>query len=639
MFDAVRNHQRVLLALILLLILPAFVFFGLSGYDRMLGPSDDVAVVAGERISRQSLDQAHRTQMENLRQMLGGQVDVKLFDTPAAKAQTLEQLVTQQALLAEARAKRISVPDGQVRKSVLAIPGLVGEDGKFDFERYKTLLAQQGMSPAGFEMQMKQELALQALARSIQDSAIAPKTVADAMFAIQEERRTVRIRTIDPKAFEASIKPTDEQVRQYYESNAAAFEIPEAADVEFLALDRAALAASATVAESELRTYYEQNKSRYGEPAQRQASHILVKAEGDAAAKASARQKAEAVLAEVRAAPATFAEIAKARSEDPGSAAQGGDLGYFSREMMVGPFAEAAFAMKPGQISDLVESEFGFHIILLTGEKAGGEKPFAEVRPEIEKAFRDQQGAKRFAELADSFTNTVYEQADSLEPAARKYGLKVTRVDGLTRGASSRVAPDSPLRNERLLAALFGAESVRSKRNSEAIETAPGVLVSARVLAHRPASREPLETVKARVEALVVGQEAAKAAKAEGERLLAALKAGGDADAKAIGEFAPPATVTRAVPGELKPDALAAVFALPKEPVPGYAGLDGGTTGYRIVRLERVEGPDPSADQRRKLYQQQVDRLEAQTASAAYVASLKSRTKIERRAIPADSAP
>ena len=192
MFDAVRKHQRVMLGLILLLILPAFVFFGVSGYDQMMGGGDEVAVVEGTKIPRQAYEEAHRQQVERLQQMLGGQVDAKLFDTPAARAQTLEGLITQQAVLAEARSKHISVPPNEVQKAILGIEGLTDADGKFDFNRYQTLLAQQNMTPSMFEARIAQDLTLQQLGNSVERSVIVPKTVVDRIFELQESQRTVR---------------------------------------------------------------------------------------------------------------------------------------------------------------------------------------------------------------------------------------------------------------------------------------------------------------------------------------------------------------------------------------------------------------------------------------------------------------
>ena len=629
MFEAVRKHQRLMLALILLLIFPAFVFFGLSGYDSMVGGGNDVAVVDGTKIPRNAFDEAHRQQVERVQQMLGGQVDAKMFDTPAARAQTLESLITQQAILSEARSKYISVPPAQVQKAILGIEGLAGEDGKFDFERYRTLLAQQNMTPAMFEARIAQDLMLQQLGNSVQNSVIVPKTVVDRLFRLQESQRTVRTRLIDPKTFEDGIKPTDEQLAKYYEENAAAFELPESVDVQYVLLDRSKVAADVKASDEELRAFYEKNKAQFTEPEQRRASHVLIAVDADAAAaaKAQAREKADKLLAQLKAAPEKFDEIAKTASDDTGSAEQGGDLGFFSRDMMVKPFSDAAFALKEGEISDLVQSEYGFHIIKVTGSKGSGEKPFEEVKPELETLYRQQQAAARYTELAESFTNTVYEQSDSLQPAVEKFSLELKKAEKVTRNPSPSLPPDSPLRNPQLLGMIFGDEALGNKRNTEAMEVSPGVMISARVVQHHPAKRQPLDEVKDQVSARVIAAEAARLAREEGEKLLAALKAGGAPD---IDKFGPETTITRASPGELAPQAVNAAFNLPTEPLPAYAGADLGPRGYQLVRLEKATGPAPDAEERRQSYSEQVERVLSQSAVSAYIEEVKSGMSIER---------
>ena len=512
MFDSVRAHQRILLAVILLLITPAFVLWGVSGYDRMFSAGDEVAVVGGEPISRQALEQAHRRQLDQLRDMAGGQLDTAMFDTPQARQQTLENLITQQALLVQARKERILVPDELVRKSIAETPGLQDADGRFDYERYRMVLAQQGMSPAGYEAQVRQELALQMLGRSLQSTTIVPTAVVDHLYGVLEERRTIRVRRIDPKDFEAGIEPTDEQIQAYYDANGARYELPEAVDVETVVFDRSSITVPEPSAD-ELKAYYEQNRSRFAAPEQRRASHILIAAEGDDKARAEARAKAEAILARVKADPASFETIARAESQDPGSAASGGDLGYFARDMMVGPFSDAAFGMKEGEIAGPIESEFGYHIIKLTGVKNAGEKPFDEVRDEIARTWREQELARRFNAEAEEFNNLVYEQSDSLEPAADRFKLKIETTRGVERRASAaeKAQPDSPLADDRFRAALFTESARDGRRNIDALELAPGRVASGRVIAYRPATRQPLDEVRDEVRAAVVLEEAGRA--------------------------------------------------------------------------------------------------------------------------------
>jgi peptidyl-prolyl cis-trans isomerase D len=249
------------------------------------------------------------------------------------------------------------------------------------------------------------------------------------------------------------------------------------------------------------------------------------------------------------------------------------------------------------------------------------------VRQEIEMLYRQQQAARQYTEAADSFTNTVYEQSDSLQPAASRLSLEVKKAERVGRNPDPSLPADSPLRNPQLLGMLFGDEALNAKRNTEALEVAPGVMASARVVQHHPATRQPLEEVKDQVKARVIAAEAARLAKEQGEKLLASLKSADQADLEG---FAAATTITRASPGDLAPQAVAEVFKLPVEPLPTYTGVDLGPGGYQLIRLEKASGPDPTAEERRKAYHDQVERVLSQTAVSAYVEQVKSGISIER---------
>jgi peptidyl-prolyl cis-trans isomerase D len=621
MFDTIRKHQRLLQFVLLILILPAFMFFGLSGYDGMLSGNRSVASVAGRDITQQEFDEAQRQQVEQLRQMLGNAVDAKMFDTPESRKEVLEGLISQRVIADEAAARKVAVTDERVRQTILGIPGLKRDDGSFDDARYKALLSGQNMTPAGFEMRLRSDLALQTLPDAVQSSAILPKTVRDQLIALQEQSREIRELRFPAADFAASVKPTDEQLAAYYEANARAFETPESAKIEYVLLDRAALEKQVSVGADDLRTYYEQNRARFGTAEERRASHILVKTAPDAKA------KAEALLAKLKADPTQFEALARASSDDPGSAAQGGDLGFFAQGMMVKPFADAAFGMKEGEIRGPVETEFGQHIIRVTGIKPGEVRPFEAVRAEIEKEVQAQQAASKFAESAEAFTNMVYEQSDSLKPAADKFGLQVLTADGVGRQPAPGAAPGSPLANPRLLAALFADDVLRNKRNTEAVEIAPGRLAAARIIEYRQPQRKPLDEVREVVRKQVVEQESARLAKQAGEARLAELKAGkGDASS-----FTASRVVTRNAPGGLSQPALESVFRLPAEPTPAYGGIDLGNQGYSLVQLLKVTAPSAEViAQRQAAYDQQLGRAVAQQDVVDYIDSLKQRAKIVR---------
>jgi len=622
MFDSIRKHQRILQFILLVLILPAFVFFGISGYDGMLSGDRGVAKVGDREIFQPEFDAAQRQQIDQLRQMLGDGVDTKLFDTPEARAEILEGLIAQKAIAAQASARNVIVTDERVRQTILGIPGLKREDGGFDDSRYKALVASRGLTPAGFEAMVRGDLQVQTLPDAVTASAFMPKTVRERLVALQEERREVREQRFAAADFAARVQPTDAQLAAYHEANGRTFETPESAKVEVVVLTRDALASQISVSPEDLKTYYEQNKARYGTPEERRASHILVKAGPDAKA------KAEQLLAQLKADPGKFAALAKSASDDPGSAAQGGDLGFFARASMVKPFADAAFEMKQGEIRGPVESEFGQHVILLTGIKPGAEKTFEQVRGELEREVRLQQAGTKFAEAAQAFTDMVYEQSESLKPVADKWKLEIVTVDKVGRTPSPDAPRGSPLASARLLSALFGDEVLRNKRNTEAIEIAPGQLAAARIVEHRASQRRPLEAVKDEVRKLVIAEEAGKLARAAGEARLAELKAGKGADATG---FSPARAVSRNAPGGLAQPALEAVFRLAADPLPAFAGVDLGSEGYTVVQVVKTLAPSPEElAQKLGAYASQIDRVASQQDVATYVDAVKSRTTIVR---------
>ncbi len=623
MFDSIRKHQRILQFVLLILILPAFVFLGISGYDGMLSGDRGVAKVGGKEIFQAEFDAAQRQRIDQLRQMLGDGVDTKMFDTPAARAEILEGLIAQKAIAERANASKVVITDERVRQTILGIPGLKREDGGFDDSRYKALVASRGLTPAGFEAMVRDDLQVQALPDAVTASAITPKSVRERLVALQEERREVRTLRFAAADFAARVQPTDVQLAAFYESNGKIFETPESAKVEVVVLTRDALAAQITVSPEDLKTYFEQNKARYGTVEERRASHILVKAGPDAKA------KAEQMLAQLKGDPSKFAALAKSGSDDPGSAAQGGDLGFFARSSMVKPFADATFEMKEGEIRGPVESEFGQHIIRLTGIKPGAEKTFEQVRGELEREVRLQQVGAKYAEAAQAFTDMVYEQSESLQPVADKWKLAIRTVDKVGRVPAPDAPRGSALASPRLLGALFGDEVLRNKRNTEAIEIAPGQLAAARVVEYRAPQLRPFEAVKDEVRQLVIAQEAGKLAKAAGEARLASL----EADKGALDEkgFSALRVVSRNATAGLAQPAIDAVFRLAAEPLPAFTGVDLGSEGYTIVQLVRILQPSPQQlAQTLAAQQSQIDRAVSQQDVGTYVDAVKARTKIIR---------
>jgi len=625
MFDFVRTHQRLMQFILLLLIFPSFVFVGLQSYTNSQQGDDAVAKVAGQSISKAEFDEAQRRQTEQLRQMLGGQFDPKMFDTPQQRKNLLDSLIAQKALAAEAARSNLLASDQAVQQAILGMEGLTTPDGKFDNDRYKSLLAMQGMTPVTFEASVRRDLAVQQVNAAIQNSAFAPKSVAARISDISQQEREVQQLLFKSADFVPQVKVTDAQLQAYYDKNASQFAIPEHAAIEYVVLNAAAIESQIQVSEDDVKAYYEQNKKRYAVDEQRSASHILiaVKKNASAADKDAARAKADKLLAQLRQTPGDFAKLAKANSDDPGSGEKGGDLGFFGPGMMVKPFEEAAYKLKDGEISGLVESDFGFHIIRLTGIKPGSLKSLEEVKSEITADIRKQQFAKKYSELAEVFTDTV-EQADTLKPVADKLKLKIETAANLTRLPNPALGPNAPFNSQKFLTALFTNDVLKNKHNTVAVEVAPNTLVAGRVVEHKPASQRPLAEVKDGIRARVVQEEAAKLARLAGEAKLLALKAKDDAAG-----FGAAKVVSRAKREGIDGAALDAVMKADSSKLPAFAGAELPQQGYGVYRIVKVSQPAVTDAARRQAEEQQIAGIMAQQETAAYVETLKQKAKVK----------
>lgn len=614
MFDAVRNNKRIVQVFLALITLP-FAFFGVDSYVRSVGSGSDVANIGDMKITQQQFQQAMKEKEDRLRAQ---QVDPKVLNTPAGRQAVVDELVNRQLLLLEAKKQRLFVSDDEIRRTIGSIDAFV-VDGKFSPERYEAALRGQGLSPAGFEAQLRQDLTIEKLAGALVQSGITARTVSDRLMALQTQKRDVMEYRVAASAYLDKVKLADDAAKKFYDENSKQFETPEQARAEYVVLSMDAIASQLAVTDAEITSWYDGHKAQYGVPEERRASHILIGSEK--VGKDKAKAKAEDVLKEIRSNPANFADLAKKNSDDPGSAAKGGDLGYFGRGMMVKPFEDTTFALKEGEISGLVESDYGFHIIKLTGIHAAKEKPLAEVKAEIEAELKKTAASRKFAEAAEAFSNIVYEQSDSLKPAAEKFKLTVKQSEWLGRQPNPA---NGALGNEKLLNALFSEDSIKSRRNTEAVEIAPNTLVAARIAEHKPAAMQPLESVKANIETLLRNQEAQAAAVKQGETLLAALKKGEDKL-----NWGAVKSVSRMDARLVAPTAVPVVFRMDAEKLPSYAGLELPGSGYSLFKLSKVGEGEKISDDNKAAMLNQLGSLVAQEDVQLYLAALRTRYKVE----------
>ncbi|MDO9438481.1 SurA N-terminal domain-containing protein [Hydrogenophaga sp.] len=624
MFDTIRNHKKYLMGFLMILIIPSFVLFGIEGYTRFNESGEPVATVNGKEITKAEWDQAHQQESQRLREAMPT-LDARMLDSEAARYATLERLVRQRLLGTAADKLNLYTSDARLARDLQqneAIATLRKPDGSLDVEAYRQLVGRQGMTPEMFEARVRADLSQRQVSQGILGSGFAPTALASVSLNAFFERRQIRLARFEAADFAAQVKPTDADIEAFYNANQASFQAPEQADIEYLVLDAAALQNAVVSNEADVRTYYEQNASRLSGTEERRARHILltVPAGASADAKAAVRKRADALLAQVRDKPASFADVAKAESQDPGSAVKGGDLDFFARGAMVKPFEEAVFALKKGAISDVVESDFGFHIIQLTDIKAPPVRTFEAMRPEIEAELKKQQAQKQYAEAADTFSNLVYEQADSLQPAADRLKLQIRKA---TVQRQPQAGVTGVLANERLLGALFDSEALDKKRNTEAIDTGSGQLVSARVVKHSAAHTQALAEVREQVRTRLVAQRSAELARAEGEKQLQAWKAGGTGAGMSVA-----LTVSRENPQGMAPRLLDAALRADAKQVPAWVGVNQGDDGYAVVKIEQVLPRDTRDAQGVAQEVQQYSQWWASAENEAYVDTLKERFKV-----------
>ena len=621
MFDFVRNHTRLALGFMLLLIIPSFVFFGVQGYSRFNDATNDtVAKVDGQSITRAEWDDSHKRYVDQLRRQAPN-IDAAKLDTPALRRDTLDGIVRERLLLAAANQLHLFPTDARMARLFDSDPqyaGLRGPDGRISREA----LVGMGLTPVLFDQRLRQDLGLKQVVGGILATVPSSATPASAALDAFMQRRAVQLQRFETATYRDKVKPTDAEIEAYYKANEMLFRANEQARIEYVVLDLAALGQGQSLNEADVRKAYTEGAARFTVPEERRASHILIAADRDkpATERQQAKARAETLLAEARKNPAGFADLARKNSADPGSAAAGGDLDFHPRGDMTPPFDDALFKLKAGEISAVVETDFGFHIIMLNAVRGGQAKAFEEVRAELEAEMRKTLAQKRWAEAAETFTNTVYEQSDSLKPVIDKL-----KLDKKTATVQRRAAAGATglLTSAKLLDAVFGNDAVRNKRNTDAVETGPNQLVSARVLEHTPARTLPLAEVRERVRGRVVEEQAAALARTEGQARVAALNAGPGAEPLPV-----VVTVSRLQAQGLPKALMDAALRADPAKLPAVLGVDLGGEGYAVMRVMQVLPREPAPGGEEPLRAQYAQAW-ATAEAEAYVNALKKRYKAE----------
>lgn len=572
MLQSFRTHKRLMMGIAMIFIVPSFVVTGIYSYNRMTA-DESLAEVGGESITVVDFDNAKRQYLDNLRRQMGTNFNPNMLDGQQARADILANLISERALGIEMAKDYVMVSEADAINMVKSAPTFQ-RDGKFSREAYEQFLHAVGKSDQLFVMELRRDMARDLLLGGAANTAIVPTELAKRVHEMMTEERVVRMATITPAEFAKLVTVTDNEARAFYDANKSLFVVPESVDIEYVTLSPENFK-DIKPSEDEVVGFYEQNLQRFTTAEQRRASHILV----------ADKEAADKLFAELQSKPALFAQRAKELSKDPGSAKLGGDLGFFGKGMMVPEFETAVFTGKKGDLVAPVKTNFGYHIIRIDDIQAAKVKPLAEVRGEIEALYAQQAAMQAFAAEAETFSNMVYEQSDSLEPVATKFNLKPQVVKNVTRDFKDKTI------NGNVVEALFSFDVLSDKRNSNSIEIAHNTLLSARVTAHHPETTQTFEAVKDDIVARIKAQKSGAAAEEHGAKLVAQLQAGEKTNLK----FGEAVSFSRQNPGEHSYQVVTAAMKPEGTKLPAFTGVM-TDKGYVVFEVLNANVPTASAE-------------------------------------------
>lgn len=611
MLQAFRTHKRWMMFIAMIFIIPSFVVTGIYSYNRMSDSENDLATVGDTSITMMDFDNAKRQYLDNFRRQMGQSFKPNMLDTAEARASILAALISDRAISLEIASEYMNVGEADAINLVKQAPAFQ-RDGKFSTEAYQQFLNSMGKSDEQFVLELRRDLTRQMLLSAVSQTTQASNTVAQRIHDLLTEERTIRTFEIKPTAFLKSVSVTDAEAQSYYDQNKSLFAVPESVDIEYVVLSPESYK-NIKASEDDIKTFYEQNLQRFSTPEERRASHILI-AVNNEKTDADAKKEADEIYKQLQADPSKFAQLAKSKSADPGSARQGGDLGFFQKGMMVPEFDNAVFSGKKGDLVAPVKTQFGYHIIKIVDVKPAQAKPLKEVRGEIEALYQQQAAIRAFAEDAENFSNMVYEQSESLQPVAERFGLKIQTVKNVTRDFEDQLI------NPNVIEALYGFDVLEDKRNSNAIEVASNTLLSARVTAHHKQTVKTFDEVKGDIVATLKNQKATEAARAQGSADIAKLL-----DKKsASGKFGDKTVISRERPGAYAYEVVTAALRPDANKLPTYTGVQTQDGSYFVIEVQGSKKIEASPEQL-AMRKAELAQLYSNPEQAAFISGLETK--------------
>jgi peptidyl-prolyl cis-trans isomerase D len=631
MLLAIRERIMGVVGWIILGILfVAFAFFGLNSYLQG-SAANYAAAVNDQEITLARHQRAYQQLRTRMADMLGDNFDAAQLNEDILKANALQQLINEELVLQAADAEGYAASNQLVAARINAIDAFKKE-GVFSKTLYERVLGYQGIGPANFEHSLKQEIIANQYREGISRTAAATATGLSRAYVLEGQQRRFNYIVLPLQSFSEQLEITDQDIEDYYASHSDAFMTPERVKVQYLELDLSTLDPGMAVDEQAVQALYEEQSLKYVTPEERHARHILIRLlpDADETATAAALEKAQAVVTRLDAGE-SFGDLAKELSDDPGSAANGGDLGFFGRGMMAPEFENSTFELQKGERSQPVKSPFGFHIIELVEIKPEVATPLADVRDELVNQLLADERANLFYEDSETLSSLTFEQPDSLQGAAEALDLNIQESDWISRKGGTGIAA-----NSNIIETAFSEDVLLNGNNSAAVEVAPDHVVVLRVLEHQESAQQLLEEVRANVEELARDEQARAGAEARGKDILVNLNTG-DTTLEASAEankvtFLSTELIQRNA-SEPAREIISAAFTLnaPDEGTIAYTGLPARNGDYVIIELEQVKDGtfQDLPEAARKQAWRALSQVRGQTEMAAVLSVLKDQSVIQ----------
>ena len=617
MLDKIRNSTDSKLAKIILgIIIVPFALFGIDSYLSSVGSNVYIAKVNGVDISAQ---QYQNTEAMIRDQMSDPNTDPALFDSPEFKKAVLDNIISTELMNQSIDKNGFVISDEQLGAYIVGMPDFQ-ENGKFSQERYDQIVQYNNLTPKKLEDKIRNQMATQQAKDSLNRLIYVPTEITQPLVNLAYQKRDISLHEIKLDDYKKKIKPSDEDIKIFYDENTSNFIMPDRVKIEFLIYSVAGIVPSISITDEEVKEFFEANKGKFEANQQRRASHILFAYQPgiDFEEKAKIRDLAQTTLNEIKKTPKIFENKVKELSQDIESAKQGGDLGFFSRTDMVKSFADAAFDLKVGDLSEIVETEFGLHIIKLT-EIKGEQVSFDKIKAQIKGELIYGKALDQYATNAENFNNTVYENSADLSVASKKFDLEVQQSQWLSLDDAKRFFNNDAFANE-----IFAQESISSKTNTLAIEVSPNNLVSARVIDFSPSALQPLKEIKEKVVDLIIERKSQELIIEDGNKLVEDLQS-----SKRKVEWFDELVIDRFDKKGLSDQLVKKIFQVDTAQLPAYSGLYDLKGEYFVIKINKVINDKVTDALSVDLYREEYEKALKGAIQAAYIDDLRADATIK----------